>query len=66
MQLRVDGNSGDVVVLTDLSEWWRDGAAGTMMADGQTYSAYEHPRTGTGSAHLLIDQDFKVAAIALS
>jgi len=63
VQLRVDGNSGDVVVLTDLSGWGGGEPAGTMTADGQTYSVYEHVVCG---AQLLINQDFTVTAIALS
>jgi len=62
VQLRVEGDTGDTVILTDLSAWGTGVPVGTVTANGQDYHVYEH----AGGAQLLIDQDINVTAIALS
>jgi hypothetical protein len=55
-QLMVDGDTGDKVVLSDLTDWTAD--ATNVVVNGQTYVAYNH---NTSAAQLLIDQQVLVS-----
>jgi len=55
-QLMVDGDTGDKLVLSDLTNWTAD--ATNVVADGTTYVAYTH---NTSAAQLLIDQQVIVS-----
>lgn len=55
-QLRVDGNSGDQVIVSDLANWTR--ATNNMVADGNTYGVWNH---ATSLAQILIDTRVVVA-----
>jgi hypothetical protein len=52
-QLRIAGDSGDEVVLTDLADWTK--ASGTTTFNGLVYDIYTN-----GSAQLLIEQELSV------
>jgi hypothetical protein len=55
-QLMVDGDTGDKLVLSDLTNWTADPT--NVVADGNTYVAYNH---NTSAAQLLIDQQVIVS-----
>jgi hypothetical protein len=55
-QLMVDGDTGDKLVLTDLTNWTADTT--NVVAGGHTYVAYNH---NTSAAQLLIDQQVIVS-----
>lgn len=57
-QLMVDGDAGDKVTLTDLTNW--TAAATHVVANGHSYTAYNH---NTSAAQLLIDDNLLVAAV---
>jgi hypothetical protein len=55
-QLRIEGNAGDRVNLSNLANWNR--ASNDMVADGNTFGVWNH---ATSSAQLLIDTRVLVA-----
>jgi hypothetical protein len=57
-QLMVDGDTGDKLVLTDLTNWTADTT--NVIADGTTYVAYNHK---TSAQQLLIDLQLAVSAV---
>jgi Ca2+-binding RTX toxin-like protein len=57
-QLMIDGDTGDKVVLSDLTNWTAD--ATNVVAGGTTYVAYNH---NTSAAQLLIDQQLAVTQV---
>jgi hypothetical protein len=57
-QLMVDGDTGDKLVLTDLTNWTADTT--NVIADGTTYVAYNH---NTSAQQLLIDLQLAVSAV---
>jgi hypothetical protein len=53
VQIRIEGNAGDIVTLADLANWAE--SATLVVADTRTYTAYSQT-TVDGTAQLLIDQ----------
>ncbi|MFZ3120777.1 MAG: hypothetical protein WA159_20935, partial [Variovorax sp.] len=56
-QVVVDGDSGDQVLVADLSTWTQ---AASVSFGGHTYSVYDH---GSAKVELLIDQNVSVAVL---
>ncbi|WP_233255041.1 S-layer family protein [Limnohabitans sp. T6-5] len=57
-QLMIDGDTGDKVVLSDLTNWTAD--ATHVVANGHSYTAYNH---NTSAAQLLIDDHLLVSQV---